>query len=53
MSLKCCSICGKEYEGFGNNAQPLADGDCCDNCNNKVIRERLKIASEHSDQIKL
>ena len=48
-----CVLCEQEYEGFGNNAQPLADGECCDECNVKVIRERLKVASKHQSQTKL
>ncbi len=44
--MKCC-LCGKEIEvvnGWdqGNNAQPLKDGRCCDECNEtKVIPERM------------
>ena len=32
-----CSICKKTYRGFGNNAQPLNDGRCCDKCNTGVV----------------
>ena len=51
--MKCC-LCMKEIEkkynkegkmiwDSGNNAQPLADGRCCDKCNMiKVIPARLK-----------
>lgn len=39
-----CSICGKEYVGWGNNAEPVNSGRCCDNCNTeKVIPARLAI----------
>jgi len=39
---KCC-ICGKRFEGFGNNPAPLKKtGRCCDNCNINVIAERMK-----------
>lgn len=48
-----CILCRKEYEGYGNNASPLADGRCCNICNERVIRERLKIASKHPQQQKL
>ena len=34
---KRCSICGKEYTGWGNNAQPVNDGRCCDECNANVV----------------
>ena len=41
---KICSICKKEYTGYGNNAMPINDGQCCDNCNLKVISKRLSIS---------
>lgn len=45
--FKCC-ICGREFEGFGNNPYPLCDKDdfesrCCDECDNLyVIPARIK-----------
>jgi hypothetical protein len=52
--MKCC-LCNKEIEkqidprdgkvfwDQGNNAEPLADGRCCGECNTmKVIPERLR-----------
>ena len=41
-----CVICKKNYREYGNNAQPLADGYCCDSCNNKVIARRLSDIQE-------
>lgn len=35
--MKVCSICGEKYEGFGNNAQPVNKGRCCDKCNSTVV----------------
>lgn len=35
-----CSICGKEFDGFGNNAEPVNDGICCDKCNNDIVIPR-------------
>jgi ABC-type polysaccharide transport system permease subunit len=43
QSKPICSICKKKYVGFGNNAEPINDGRCCDKCNNTVIIERLKM----------
>jgi len=40
LNNQCC-ICKKFYTGFGNNAEPLANGRCCDKCNLKVIISRL------------
>ena len=38
-----CVICGKPIVGYGNNALPVAEGNCCDQCNqNVVIPARLK-----------
>ena len=37
---KKCICCGKEFEGFGNNPEPLvpkSEGVVCDECNEKVI----------------
>lgn len=42
--MKICSICGKKYKGYGNNARPVKDGQCCDKCNmEKVIPMRISI----------
>lgn len=37
---RVCSICGKEFEGFGNNAEPVNDGICCDKCKAEVVIPR-------------
>lgn len=37
-----CVICGEKFAGWGNNAAPLANGICCDDCNwEKVIPARI------------
>lgn len=36
MEKKCC-ICGKEFNEFGNNAQPVKDGTCCNACNSRFV----------------
>ena len=42
IEKKTCIICGEEYEGYGNNALPIKEGRCCDNCNvKKVIPIRI------------
>ena len=33
---KCC-ICGGPIGQYGNNAQPVKDGVCCDKCNYEVV----------------
>ena len=37
-----CVVCEQPYSGYGNNAKPLKDGRCCDDCNGLVIAERVK-----------
>ena len=37
-----CVICSGNYTGYGNNAMPLAEGYCCDDCNWKVIIARMR-----------
>lgn len=37
-----CSICKKSFKGYGNNAQPLAEGKVCKDCNIEVIEERIR-----------
>jgi hypothetical protein len=40
---KCC-LCGGKIDGYGNNAEPLQKGQCCDECNKvKVIPHRMQI----------
>jgi len=45
---KCC-ICKKEFEGFGNNPDPLKKrGRCCNACNYLVLIERIKTVQSHA-----
>ena len=47
---KTCVICNQEYTGYGNNAEPVAKGYCCDKCNmEKVIPARLCHVNESLD----
>ncbi len=33
-----CCICQKEFEGYGNNPQPLdVKGECCGTCNMQYV----------------
>lgn len=38
---KICCVCDMFYFGYGNNAEPLKKGLCCDKCNLEVIKERM------------
>jgi len=44
VKKKMCVICNwNEIIGFGNNAQPVKDGTCCNWCNaNFVIPKRIE-----------
>lgn len=49
---KTCCICGGEINGYGNNALPVKEGECCDACNwQVVIPERLRISRLGNTQI--
>ena len=37
-----CCLCGKKFEGHGNNAMPLMAGKCCDECVHDVNVARIK-----------
>lgn len=37
INKKVCSICGITFIGWGNNAQPVNNGICCDKCNYTVV----------------
>lgn len=48
-----CVICGKEFEGWGNNAWPIKDGICCDECNGEeVIPARLAQLYKNKSKLK-
>ena len=37
-----CVICDEHFTGYGNNAEPVKEGICCDTCNtNHVIPARM------------
>ena len=41
---KICCICKKPFDGYGNNAEPVCSGTCCDKCNiERVIPMRFKM----------
>jgi hypothetical protein len=43
MPVEVCSICGLAIVGFGNSAQPVNDGRCCDRCNlEHVLPEKVR-----------
>ena len=46
-----CSICKKEFKEHGNNAQPINNGRCCDDCNILVIIERIEEMSNDPGEI--
>ena len=51
MPETCC-LCKDEYNGYGNNAEPLTDGRCCNECNEKVIVWRMHLFSKEQTKRK-
>ncbi len=49
--MKICSICGKTFEEYGNNAQPVNNGVCCDKCNLEIVVPR-RIQDSINNKIK-
>lgn len=48
---KICCICKKPFNGYGNNAEPVCSGSCCDECNMKeVIPARIKMLDDSSSK---
>lgn len=48
---KICCICKKPFDGYGNNAEPVCSGSCCDECNMKeVIPARIKMLDKSSSE---
>ena len=42
-----CVLCGGRFRGFGNNPWPLStEGQCCDDCNMRVIEARIARRAE-------
>jgi probable addiction module antidote protein len=35
--MQICSICQREFSEFGNSADPVNDGRCCDRCDSEVV----------------
>lgn len=38
---KRCDICGKLFDGWGNNPSPYEGETCCDECNKLVVQTRI------------
>ena len=50
-----CSICGELYSGDGNDAGPVSDGSCCDDCNERYVipvrlEEELRAAEREAER---
>jgi hypothetical protein len=40
-----CVLCHDNITGYGNNAEPVVEGKCCDSCNfSVVLQQRLRHA---------
>jgi hypothetical protein len=48
-----CILCQKIFTGWGNNSQPIKDGQCCDECNsNTVMPFRLRELEKDTPEMK-
>lgn len=53
MKKQFCSICQKPLDGYGNNAEPINNGRCCDECNDLVVRARIvRISRDREEMVK-
>src|SRR5262245_39035538 len=41
--VQACSICGGAIVGFGNDAWPVKDDHCCDQCNAERVIPALRL----------
>ena len=41
--VQACSICGGAIVGFGNDAWPVNDDCCCDQCNGERVMPALRL----------
>ena len=49
-----CCFCGVDYGRYGNNAQPLFDGRCCNTCNTELVipaRISMMFGSEEEERV--
>lgn len=48
-----CVICKAKYEGYGNNAMPIIEGRCCNDCDGRLVVP-LRIKLHHTiESVKL
>lgn len=48
---KICSVCGKEMDDYGHNAEPVNKGRCCRYCNfSIVLPARLDYLNKKTEQ---
>src|SRR5262245_19893730 len=50
MPVQACSICGGAIVGFGNDAWPVNDDRCCDQCNEERVIPALRLREREAEQ---
>lgn len=45
---KICSICYKPFTEYGNNAEPINNGRCCNICNMLTIQAKIQIMKNNN-----
>ena len=46
LKIRLCCICCMYYLGYGNNALPIRNGICCDDCFKRVLIARMNATFE-------
>ena len=49
MPVQACSICGGAIVGFGNDAWPVNDDRCCDQCNAERVIPALRLREREAE----
>src|SRR5262249_60415510 len=50
MPVQACSICGGAIVGFGNDAWPVNDDRCCDQCNAERVIPALRLREREAER---
>ena len=57
--VKICSICFQAYTEYGNSAEPINNGRCCNRCTDEVVipariramrQERIRAMRQEKEQ---
>ena len=49
IPLMTCAMCRETIRCYGNNGNPLVDGDVCNDCNASVVAARFRAMTRRED----